>query len=135
MQTECCNRPVCDSSKTEEDTSHILDICSRNHREYTLCGLHIKEHHEETCDWRECSKCKEHLRHLERYVGYGSSRYNFKGDWLDPPTFEPTHCAQCGEMIKLNTVAFIEKADGMIICQKHQQLPPSVAKNLISMGN
>ena len=134
MQTECCNRPVCDPVANAPNASNILDICSRSHKEYTLCGLHKKENHDETCDWRECSKCGEHLRHLERLVFYGSNRFNFEGDWLNSRTFEPTHCAQCGELIKLNLEGFIEKADGTVICCKHEEIPTSVVQRMFSSG-
>ena len=136
MRTDCCNRTICDSSHTAgAGVSNILDICSRNHREYTLCGLHKKECHEESRDWRDCSKCKQHFKFPEMFVGYGTSQYNFELDWLDPPTFEPTHCSQCGELLKLNINMCIVKADGTAICQKHQQLSLSAAKKVLSSGN
>ena len=56
-------------------------------------------------------------------------------DWLNPPKFEPTHCSQCGELIKFNISGFIVQADGTAICQKHQQISPSMAKKLLSSGN
>ena len=48
---------------TGADVSKILDVCSR---EYAFRGLHKKEHPEETCNWRDCSKCKQYLKHQER---------------------------------------------------------------------
>ena len=74
-------------------------------------------------------------KYLEMFVWYGTSQYNFEGDWVDPPTFEHTHCSQCGELLKLNIDTVIVKADGTAICQKHQQLSLSAANKLLSSRN
>ena len=129
IQTECCERFICDPSHNGA-TPHILDICTRNHREYTLCGLHKKERHQEACDWRDCSKCEAHLKPTERFVGYGTNRYNFDGENWKPPTFEPTHCAQCGILMQLNIITCIGKADGRMICSEHQEIPLALATRL-----
>jgi len=134
-RTDCCNRTVCDMSENPfGDSGHILDNCSRNHRTYTLCGIHHGLHSQDTCNWRECVKCKDHLVEMEKYVGYGTSRYNFQGDWKDPPTFAPKNCAQCGRVLYMNIEGVIFQSDGKCICQKHNQVSPSVAKALLSSG-
>lgn len=95
--------------------------------------MHKKEHPDETCDWRECSKCKVHLRKTEKFVFYGTNRWNFQEDnWSHPPTFEHTRCGQCGELLKLAVEGYIEKADGTVVCIKHQQIPTAVAQQMIS---
>ena len=132
--TECCNRFVC-APFSNHNKATGLESCSRNHSEYSLCGLHHKLGHDIACDWRECSKCKDQLQFLERYVGYGTNRYNFAEEWEFPPAFETTRCAQCNELLKLNMEGFIVKADGHCICQKHQEIPPALARRLLSSGN
>jgi len=133
-QTDCCNRTICDMSEDPfTNPENVLDICPRNHRLYTLCGIHY-DNHPQTCDWRDCQKCKDNIIPFERFVGYGTSRYNFDGTWKDPPTFPPTNCEKCGKLLFVNLGNVIYKADGGCICAEHQQLPPSLAKSLLSSG-
>src|SRR5579862_9543926 len=133
-KTDCCNRTICDTPE-KGFKGDILSICSRNHREYTLCGLHHAQHHDAS-DWRGCSQCKEQLTVLEKYVGYGTNRYNFQGDrWENPPTVEPKTCAQCGVLLRPNIESVICRPDGRWICPKHCQIPESMARAMLSRGN
>lgn len=135
-KTECCGRSICATTETDPKHKTILDVCSRNHSKYTLCGKHHELGHDKQCDWRECSQCKAHLVFLEGFVGYGTNRYNFSTDhWKNAPRFEIKHCDQCGELLKFNLGSVIMKADGTWICQKHQELPPAMARSLLASGN
>jgi len=83
-RTECCNRWACGG-------------CARDHRRYTLCGLHAVETH--AGSWKSCPRCRqEHAAEL--YVYLGTNEYNFE-KLEDPPTFAPTLCAKCRRVIHL----------------------------------
>ena len=66
-------------------------------RRYTLCSSHFNEGH--AGDWKDCKKCRDSFE-TEMYVYYGTNEYNFEV-LPDPPTYEPTKCADCGEVIIL----------------------------------
>jgi hypothetical protein len=68
---------------------------------------------------------------MERFVGYGTNRYNFDDESWEPPTFEPTRCAQCGILMQLNIISYIGKADGTMICPEHQEIPLSLASRML----
>ncbi|KKW21868.1 MAG: hypothetical protein A2W52_01995 [Candidatus Taylorbacteria bacterium RIFCSPHIGHO2_02_49_25] len=98
-KTECCGNWVCGDESEYVMFSYSRDICSRNHRRFTLCGHHNVEEHED--DWRTCKKCREDFEHeLEMYVWYGMNEYNFE-KLPNPPAFKPTYCSKCGERIIL----------------------------------
>lgn len=51
---------------------------------------------------------------VESYVHQGTSSFNFKDDtWADPPSFEPTRCAQCNKSIKLGSEAHAYGPNGL----------------------
>ncbi|HEX9664523.1 MAG TPA: hypothetical protein VGA49_01735 [Patescibacteria group bacterium] len=77
--------------------SYSRDICSRNHRRFTVCGSHHIEGHKG--DWKICRKCREDFE-PEMYVWYGMNEYNFER-LPNPPAFEPTYCSKCLERIVL----------------------------------
>lgn len=98
-KTECCGNWVCGNEKEYIMFSYSRDICSRNHRRFTLCGYHQTEDHKN--DWKTCGKCLEDFEHeLEMYVWYSMNEYNFE-KLPNPPTFKPTHCSKCRKRIIL----------------------------------
>lgn len=99
-RTECCDRLICDDEGEYVPFSYSRKSCSRNHRRYTLCGLHHTECHEG--EWKTCTACRKHCAELEMYVYYGTNEYNFE-KLEDPPAYEPTHCGACGRVIVLST--------------------------------
>jgi len=96
-KTECCGNWICDDEHKYVLFSYATNSCSRNHRRYTLCGSHYTEGH--SGDWKDCPKCQEGIK-TEMYVWYGTNEYNFE-KLPNPPKYEPTHCAACGEVIRL----------------------------------
>jgi SWIM/SEC-C metal-binding protein len=40
IRTECCGQWICDDEKNYELFSYARNSCHRNHRRYTLCGIH-----------------------------------------------------------------------------------------------
>ena len=118
-RTDCCNRPVCDDYHKYQVNTFSRVSCSRNHERYTICGNHKREHPKETCHWQECFKCLTGYSDLESYAGQGTSYCNFADDaWDDAPPFEPTHCAKCGKLVKLNGEDYTRVPDrkGSILC-------------------
>ncbi len=98
-RTECCASPICDDESDYALFSYARNSCSRNHRRFTLCGVHHLEAH--TGDWKSCVACREYFAELEMYVYYGTNEYNFEK--LDnPPAYAPTHCGGCGKVITLS---------------------------------
>jgi hypothetical protein len=97
-RTECCDRVICDDEGDYEPFSYARNSCSRNHRRYTLCGLHESERHKGA--WKTCAACRKHFAELELYVYYGTNEYNFE-KLENPPSYEPTHCLACGRVIDL----------------------------------
>lgn len=98
-KTECCNNWICGDENEYVMFSYSRDICSRNHRRFTLCGFHHTEEHRG--DWKMCKKCRDDFEHeLEMYVWYGTNEYNFE-KLKNPPKFPRTHCAGCNKIIRL----------------------------------
>lgn len=98
-KTECCGNWICDDESEYVLFSYSRDICSRNHRRFTLCGSHHAEEHKG--DWKTCKKCRRGFEHeLEMYVWYGTNEYNFE-KLENPPKFPRTHCAGCDKIIRL----------------------------------
>ena len=98
-RTECCGNWICDDEHNYVMFSYARNICSRNHRRYTLCGYHFNEGHEG--DWKVCPKCRDSIE-TEMYVYYGTNEFNFE-KLPNPPAYEPTKCADCGKVIALGT--------------------------------
>lgn len=101
-KTECCGNWVCGSENEYVMFSYSRDICSRNHRRYTLCGHHHTEEH--VGDWKICVKCHESFE-PEMFVWYGTNEYNFE-KLPNPLAFEPTYCSKCNERIILPDEGF-----------------------------
>lgn len=104
-KTECCGTWICDDEHKYVMFSYARNSCSRNHRRYTLCGYHHAEGH--AGDWKDCPKCRESFE-TEMYVWFGTNEYNFE-KLPNPPEYEPTHCSDCGKVIRLG-------ADGYSVC-------------------
>ena len=108
-KTECCDNWVCGDESDYVMFSYSRDICSRNHRRFTLCGSHHAEEHKG--NWNTCKKCYDDFKHeLEMYVWYGTNEYNFE-KLLNPPKFQRTHCAGCKKIICLPDGGFTSLKD------------------------
>jgi hypothetical protein len=108
-RTECCGRPICDDESDYVLFSYARSSCSRNHRRFTLCGLHHVEAHKG--DWKSCVACREYFAELEMYVYYGTNEYNFE-TLENPPACQPTHCGGCGKTITLGTDGYSVGPEG-----------------------
>jgi len=106
-KTECCGSWICDDEHEYVISSYARNSCSRNHRRYTLCGYHHIEGHRG--DWKDCPKCREAFE-TEMYVWYGTNEYNFE-KLPNPPEYEPTHCDDCGKVIRLGTEGYSTQGD------------------------
>ncbi len=85
--------------------SFDTNSCSRNHRRYTLCGLHHVEEHEGP--WQQCKACFDALE-PEMYAFYGTNDFNFEV-LKEPPAFKPTRCSVCAGVIRLATDGYAMK--------------------------
>ena len=123
-KTECCGIWVWGNESDYVMFWYSRDICSRNHRRFTLCGFHHTEEHKG--DWKSCKKCREDFGHeLEMYVWYGTNEYNFE-KLSDPPAFEPTYCSKCGERIVLpdggySSLCGVYRCDDCPITEKERE--------------
>jgi hypothetical protein len=117
-KTECCGQWICDDEDTYVLFSYARNSCHRNHDRYTLCAAHYHEGHEG--DWQDCALCREAYE-TEMYVYYGTNEYNFE-KLRNPPTFEPTTCAQCGRVIHLGEGGYMQ-ARGKYFCGRCAPLP------------
>jgi len=106
-KTECCDTWICDDEHEYVMFSYARNSCSRNHRRYTLCGYHHMEGHDG--DWKDCPKCREAFE-TEMYVWYGTNEFNFE-KLPNPPEYEPTHCADCGKVIRLGEDGYSTRGD------------------------
>jgi hypothetical protein len=125
-KTECCGQWICDDEDQYVLFSYARNSCSRNHDRYTLCASHFHEGH--TGKWQDCPKCRESFE-TEMYVYYGTNEYNFV-KLASPPAFEPTHCKQCGTVIKLGEDGYSTKGDGYL-CRActAQEIPGLFSRN------
>ncbi len=96
-RTDCCGNWICDDEDKYKAFSYARNSCSRNHRRLTLCAYHHMEEHEGR--WQDCELCRDGFE-TEMYVWYGTNEYNFE-KLENPPSFEPTRCADCGKIIHL----------------------------------
>ncbi len=98
QKTECCGNWICGDESDYVLFSYSRDICSRNHRRFTLCGLHHTEGHSD--GWKDCQKCLDWCE-PEMVAWYATNEYNFEKH-SNPPTFKPTHCMKCKTVISLS---------------------------------
>ena len=103
--TECCSHWICDDADQYVLFSYAKNSCIRNHDRYTLCSYHFHEGHEG--NWKECKECREDFE-TEMYVRYGTNEFNFE-KLANPPKYEPTRCAKCGNIIKLGEDGYCQK--------------------------
>jgi hypothetical protein len=113
-RTECCGQIICDDEDEYRLFSFAHNSCHRNHRRYTLCGLHHWEDH--TGDWKSCAACRKYFPKVELYVYFGTNAYNFE-TLKKPPSYEPTHCAGCGRVIVLAEEGYAVAPDGSYRCE------------------
>ena len=106
-KTECCGNLICDDEDKYVLFSYARNSCYRNHRRYTLCGYHHSEGHDG--HWQDCDECRRSFG-TEMYVWYGTNEYNFE-KLANPPSFEPTHCSECGVVIRLGTDGHSQRGD------------------------
>jgi len=107
-KTECCDNWICDDEDKCVLFSYDTNSCYRNHRQLTLCGFHHAEGH--PGDWKTCAKCRQDFE-TELYVYHGTNEYNFEV-LENPPSFEPTRCRDCGNVIHLGAGGFSVGPDG-----------------------
>jgi hypothetical protein len=107
-KTECCGQWICDDEANYVLFSYAHNSCSRNHRRYTLCAYHYNEGHKG--DWQSCKKCRKEIE-TEMYVYYGTNDYNFV-KLENPPSYEPTRCTGCNQVIKLGTDGYTVSKEG-----------------------
>lgn len=96
-RTECCNRWVC-GDQMRDGRPSAPSRCFQKHQRFTLCGFHWAEEHPGR--WQDCETCRGEFP-TEMYVYYGTNMYNVE-TLENPPAFEPTHRAKCGEVISLS---------------------------------
>lgn len=94
-KTKCCSNWICDDIHKYVMFSFARNSCYRNHERYTLCAYHYNEDH--TGRWQTCRRCRNDFE-TEIYVDYGTNPSNFE-KLPNPPSFPPTKCSQCGEVI------------------------------------
>lgn len=95
IKTRCCDHWICDDSDSYVLFSYARNSCWRNHDHYTLCAYHYHEGH--TGAWQTCTTCRESFD-TEDYVDMATNEYNFE-KLQNPPSYEPTTCAECGQVI------------------------------------
>ncbi len=117
-RTECCGNWICDDEDAYVLFSYARNSCSRNHRRFTLCGHHHVEGH--VGDWTECQECREGIE-TEMYVNFGTNDYNFV-KLKNAPSYEPTHCKQCGKVIRLCEESYTLKG-GAPYCESCSPVP------------
>lgn len=106
-RTDCCGNFICDDMDSYQMFSYARNSCARNHMRFTLCGSHDMEEHDGR--WQDCKDCRESFE-TEMYVWYGTNEYNFE-KLENPPSFEPTHCSDCGEIIHLSADGYTTSGD------------------------
>jgi hypothetical protein len=109
ITTDCCGNLICNDEHKYVLFSYAQNSCCRNHDRYTLCAYHYHEKH--PGHWKTCKECRNSFG-TEDYVWYATNEFNFE-KLENPPSFEPTHCAKCGKIIKLGTDGY------SIIGRKH----------------
>lgn len=109
-KTECCGQWICDDEDEYVMFSFARNSCSRNHRRYTLCGYHYENGH--PGKWQDCPQCREDFE-TEMYVYMGTNEYNFE-KLVNPPSFEPSRCIRCGQVISLGTDGYMMTRDGYL---------------------
>jgi len=103
-RTDCCGNWICDDEHNYVMFSYAHNSCHRNHNRYTLCASHFHEEH--SGDWKTCKECRDSIE-TEMYVWYGTNEFNFE-KLENPPSYKPTHCSKCGEVIKLGTDGYTQ---------------------------
>jgi len=106
-KTECCGQWICDDEDKYVLFSYARNSCYRNHRRYTLCGYHHAEEH--PGHWKDCPICRNDFE-TELYVYYGTNEYNFE-KLENPPSYLPTRCSKCGEIISLGYDSYTRAGD------------------------
>jgi hypothetical protein len=120
--TECCGNWICDDEHKYVLFSFARNSCYRNHSRYTLCAYHHQEGH--SGDWKTCKICRKNFE-TELYVWYGINEYNFE-KLKNPPSYKPTHCASCGNVIRLGKDGYTIAPDGKYFCLECADLPVSL---------
>ena len=98
-RTQCCGNWICDDEDQYVMFSYARNSCHHNHSRYTLCSYHFNEGH--AGRWQDCEACRTSFE-TEMYVYFGTNEYNFE-KLPNPPEYEPTHCSDCGKVIRLGT--------------------------------
>lgn len=120
--TECCNQWICDDEHTYVMFSYERNSCHRNHDRYTLCGSHYHEGH--SGHWQNCEKCRNYVK-TEMYVYFGTNEYNFE-KLRNIPSYEPTHCTRCENIINLSEDGY-SISKGGYFCYECSNFPDALA--------
>ena len=75
QKTDCCGNIICGDESKYVMFSYSHDICSRNHRKYTICASHYMEEHKG--DWKDCKKCLNNFD-TDNYTWFSTNEFNFK---------------------------------------------------------
>lgn len=113
IKTECCGQWICNDEDAYQLFSYSDVSCHRNHRRYTLCSHHFAEGH--AGKWQTCKQCRKDFD-TEMYVWYGTNEYSFE-KLPKPPTFKPTHCAKCKQVIRRGEEGYTSCPDGTFLCE------------------
>ena len=112
-KTMCCDNWICDDNDRYVVFSYARNSCWRNHDRYTVCAYH---HHEEHGDeWLTCKKCATGFD-TEDYVDMATNEYNFV-KLPNPPSFDPTICADCGRVIVRAKEGFTSVPSKGYVCE------------------
>lgn len=85
-RTECCDNWICDDEWTYRFFSYARNSCHRNHRRYTVCGVHHAEGH--GGDWKECEECRDFYVTTEQHVHAGPTSGTSRS-WRTRRTMSP----------------------------------------------
>ena len=121
VKTPCCDNWICDDEDQYVMFSYARNSCSRNHRRYTLCGVHYNEQHEG--HWKDCPQCREVIE-TEMYVYYGTNKYNFE-KLKNPPKYQPTRCSKCNSIIVLSKGGYSVSSEGYLCIKCFNPHKPS----------
>lgn len=120
QKTPCCDNWVCGSENEYVMFSYSRDICVRNHDRYTICAFHYHNRHKGP--WITCKKCRSSFD-TEDYVDMATNEYNFE-KLPNPPTYEPTICTKCKNIIVRAEGGYSTLPDGGFECMKCNGLYP-----------
>ena len=118
-KTACCNQWICDDNDQYVLFSYARNSCWRNHDRFTICSYHNHEKHRG--EWQTCIECRTSFD-TEDYVDMATNTYNFE-KLKNPPSFEPTFCAECGRIIVRSNESYTMVPKKGYVCDDCYQVP------------